>query len=133
MVKNVVSRYIHNGSPVLGCFLGASKAFDLIDHSILFDTLMKRGLPFPIVRFLASWYSMQKMQVRWDKSLSEPFSVSNGVRQGSVLSPHLFAVILIACCWICVIQVLAVTGGVLLLVLLAMLMIWFYLLLVLLL
>ena len=35
---------------------------------------------------------MQKMQVRWDKSLSEPFSVSNGVCQGSVLSPHLFAV-----------------------------------------
>ena len=81
---------------------------------------------------VASWYSMQKMQVCWDKSLSEPFSVSNGVRQGSVLSPHLFAV-LIGCCWICVIQVLAVTGGVLLLVLLAMLMIWFYLLLVLLL
>ena len=27
---------------------------------------------------------MKKMQVRWDKSLSEPFSVSNGVRQGSV-------------------------------------------------
>ena len=93
MVKNVVSRYIHNGSTVLGCFLDASKAFDLIDHGILFDTLMKRGLPFPIVRFLASWYSMQKMQVRWDKSLSEPFSVSNGVRQGSALSPHLFAVI----------------------------------------
>ena len=93
MVKNVVSRYIHNGSPVLGCFLDTSKVFDLIDHGILFDTLMKHGLPFPIVRFLASWYSMQKMQVRWDKSLSEPFSVSNGVRQGSVLSPHLFAVI----------------------------------------
>ena len=41
MVKNVVSRYIHNGSPVLGCFLGTSKVFDLIDHGILFDTLMK--------------------------------------------------------------------------------------------
>ena len=38
MVKNVVSRYIHNGSPVLGCFLDASKAFDLIDHGILFET-----------------------------------------------------------------------------------------------
>ena len=34
MVKNVVSRYIHNGSPVLGCFLDASKAFNLIDHGI---------------------------------------------------------------------------------------------------
>ena len=81
MVKNVVSRYIHNGSPVLGCFLDASKVFDLIDHGILFDTLMKGGLTFPIVRFLESWYSMQKMQVRWDKSLSEPFSVSKGVHQ----------------------------------------------------
>ena len=91
MVKNVVSQYIHNGSPVLGCFFDASKAFNLIDHGILFDTLMKHGLPFPIIRFLASWYSMQKMQVRWDKSLSEPISLSNGVRQGSVLSPYLFA------------------------------------------
>ena len=93
MVKNVVSRYTQNGSPVLGCFLDASKAFDVIDHGILFDTLTKRGLPFPIVIFLASWYSMQKMQVRWDESLSEPFSVSSGVRQGSVISPHLFAVV----------------------------------------
>ena len=93
MVKNVVSRYIHNGSPVLGCFLDASKAFDLIDYGVLFDTLMKHGLPFPIVRFLASWYSMQKIQVCLDKSLSEPFSVSNGVCQGSFISPQLFAVI----------------------------------------
>ena len=90
MVKNVVSRYIHNGSPVLGCFLDASKAFDLIDHCILFDTLMKRGLPSPVVRFLAS---LQKMKVRWDKSLTEPFSLSSGVCQGSVISPHLFPVI----------------------------------------
>ena len=35
---------------------------------------------------------MQKMQVHWDKSLSEPFSVSNGVHQGSVILPHLFSV-----------------------------------------
>ena len=32
------------------------------------------------------------MKVRWDKSLSAPFHVSNGVRQGGVLSPVLFVV-----------------------------------------
>ena len=51
MIKNVISRYIHNRSAVLGCFLDASKAFDMVDHGILFETLMKRGLPLPIIRF----------------------------------------------------------------------------------
>ena len=32
VVKNVISRYIHNGSSVLGFFLDASKAFDMVDH-----------------------------------------------------------------------------------------------------
>ena len=32
-VKNVVSRYIHRGSSVLGCFLDASKAFDFVNYS----------------------------------------------------------------------------------------------------
>ena len=34
------------------------------------------------------------MEVRWDKSLSVPFNVSNGIRQGGVLSPILFTVYL---------------------------------------
>ena len=32
--------------------------------------------------------------MRWGDCFSEPFCVSNGVRQGSVLSPVLFAVYL---------------------------------------
>ena len=91
IVKNVVSRYIHNGSAVLGCFLDASKAFDMVDHGVLFCTLRDRGLPLPILRFMLSWYATQ---VRWGTCLSDVFHVSNGVRQGSVLSPVLFAVYL---------------------------------------
>jgi hypothetical protein len=38
------------------------------------------------------WYSTQQFSVKWDGILSEPFNVTNGVRQGSILSPQLFNV-----------------------------------------
>ena len=94
LVKNIVSRYIFNGSSVLGCFLDASKVFDLVDHGKLFSKLLQKGLPPPIVRFLVNWYSLQRLKVRWGSSISDPFHVSNGVRQGGVLPPALFALYL---------------------------------------
>ena len=55
---------------------------------------MSRGLPLPVVRLLSSWYSTQNLSVRWINALSSPFTVSNGVRQGGVLSPVLFSIYL---------------------------------------
>ena len=63
-----------------------------MEHGMLFDKLLTRGLPVSIVRFLSSWYYAQQMCVRWKSSVSDSFHVSNGVRQGGVLSPMLFAV-----------------------------------------
>ena len=47
-----------------------------------------------IVRLLLSWYRQQTNQVKWGTNYSSPFTVTNGVRQGGVLSPYLFAVYL---------------------------------------
>ena len=73
-------------------FLDASKAFDRVNHKILFQLLLKRNLPVPILRFLLSWYQSQSLSVRWNSTFSTSFGVSNGVRQGGVLSPLLFVV-----------------------------------------
>ncbi len=94
LVKNVVSRFVFNGSPVFGCFLDASKAFDKVNHAALFNKLLARDLPPVLCRFLLSWYKDQKMQVCWNTSVSSAFSVTNGVRQGGVLSPILFTIYL---------------------------------------
>ena len=92
LLKNTVSRYIHCGSTVFGCFLDASKAFDLVNHDILFQHLLDRKLPLSLTRMLLSWYRSQRMQVQWGQALSGKFPVSNGVRQGGVLSPIHFTI-----------------------------------------
>ena len=92
LVKNVVAHYMSRGSPVFACLLDASKAFDLVEHSLLFQQLLDRKVPNFLVRFLLSRYSTQCCTVSWDGSISDLFLVSNGVRQGGVLSPVLFTI-----------------------------------------
>ena len=75
-----------------GCFLDASKAFDRVDHQVLFQKLMQRNLPPVVVRALLTWYSDQRVSVLWNGYQSSKFGVTNGVRQGGVLSPILFTV-----------------------------------------
>ena len=77
---------------VFTCFLDATKVFDRVDHVKLFDKLTKRGVPAYIIRLLIFWYMNQTMCVKWGRSMSELFHVTNGVRQGGILSPYLFSI-----------------------------------------
>ena len=105
LIKQVVFKYIYNGSPVFACFLDASKAFDLVRRDILFELLKSHGLPSPVVCLLCSWCSTQNLTVRWRGAFSTPpFTVSNGVCQGGILSPVLFSIyldeLLKKLCWL---------------------------------
>ena len=88
VLKEIVDKY----KCVFMCFLDASKAFDRVNHTILFRKLSERGAPSYIVRILAYWYGTQTMCVSWGGITSSMFTVSNGVRQGGILSPYLFNV-----------------------------------------
>ena len=92
LLKELFRHYIANGSSMYVTMLDASKAFDKVNHSKLFTKLIDRGCPSFIVRILYYWYRTQKFTVRWCCSFSEFFTVSNGVKQGGILSPHLFNV-----------------------------------------
>jgi hypothetical protein len=91
-LKNTVQFYTSLNSPVFSCFLDASKAFDRVNHWVLFDKLIRRNVPLAIVRILCYWYRSQEIVVKWGNCTSKSFRVINGVRQGSILSPRLFAV-----------------------------------------
>ena len=90
VLKEVIDRYRCLGGSTFLCFLDASKAFDRVKHSVLFKKLIDQNVPGFIIRILIYWYSSQSMYVRWSGCISAGFKISNGVRQGGILSPHLF-------------------------------------------
>ena len=57
VLKNVVSHYMFEDSPVYACFQDASKAFDLVNHEHLLTKLLRRGFPVALVRLLIKVYS----------------------------------------------------------------------------
>uniref|UniRef100_A0A0P4VXS2 Reverse transcriptase domain-containing protein n=1 Tax=Scylla olivacea TaxID=85551 RepID=A0A0P4VXS2_SCYOL len=92
MVRETVSYYVSKGTTVYGFTLDASKAFDRVNYCKLFDILLKRNVCPLICRLLLNMYVNQKLSVRWNDLLSSTFEVSNGVKQGGVISPILYCV-----------------------------------------
>jgi hypothetical protein len=54
--------------------------------------LLKREICPIMARTIAYLYINQQMRIRWGKCHSEYFNVSNGVKQGGIISPFLFVI-----------------------------------------
>ena len=92
VLKNVVEYYRSNGSYVFASFLDLSKAFDSVNHKLLFEKLTALKFPSNVIKLLIYWYCNQQMNVRWKQVTTSGFYMKNGARQGSVLSPYLFCI-----------------------------------------
>ena len=58
----------------------------------MFKKLTECSVPEIFVKLFANWFSSQHLCVRWGTAYPNVVTVSNGVRQGSILSPFLLAV-----------------------------------------
>ena len=91
-VLETIQYYISNRSNVYAILLDESKAFDRVHYVKLFRMLLDNGLCPMVAKLLLFMYINQNVNVRWGHKTSESFGVSNGVKQGGVLSPVLFSV-----------------------------------------
>ena len=92
LVTEVVNYFLARGSHPIITLLDCSKAFDTCKFNILFTKLINRGSPAVVVRALMVVYEDQYAWVKWGGARSNIFPIINGTRQGSILSPALFAV-----------------------------------------
>ena len=72
------------------CFIHYAKAFDCVGHNKLWTILKEMGIPYHLTCLLRNLYAGQEATVRTRHGTTDWFQIGKGVRQGSILSHHLY-------------------------------------------
>ena len=72
------------------CFIDYAKAFDCVDHNKLWKILKEMGIPDHLTSLMRNLYARQEATDRTGDGTTDWFQIGKGVRQGWILSPHLF-------------------------------------------
>ena len=72
------------------CFNDYGKAFDCVDHNILWKILQEMGIPDHPTCLLRNLHAGQEATVRTRPGTTDWFQIGKGVCQGCILSPCLF-------------------------------------------
>ena len=89
-LKMILEKNRERGIDICLCFIDYSKAFDMVAHDILWNDMYSMGFPTHIILLLKSLYLQQKAAVRTTYGMTDWFDIEQGVRQGCIISPHLF-------------------------------------------
>ena len=89
-MRNIIEKCREYNIDLYTCFIDYSKAFDCVQHEVLWKIMIEMGFPVHIIKLIKSLYDEQQASVRINGETSEWFKVGQGVRQGCIISPHLF-------------------------------------------
>ena len=89
-LRETIYHYLKRGSKVYACLLDSSKAFDTVWMDSLYYKLYNLGIKGKTWRLLRKWYGKLSSYVWVNDLKSDKFPISQGVRQGGVLSPWLY-------------------------------------------
>lgn len=73
-------------------FIDLEKAFDKVPRNKMWNILSKRGIDNKLIRIIRNMYVNNRNMVISNNRISEPFTTTDGLRQGGGLSPLLFTI-----------------------------------------
>ena len=91
VLQRLVERSVEKQGDVYTSFIDYSKAFDTVKHESLVELLQSLDVDKLETTLLTHFYWKQTADVRCGDDISEWLDIKQGVRQGCVASPHLFA------------------------------------------
>jgi hypothetical protein len=75
---------------LLSVFIDLTKAFNTVSRSGLWQLLHKFGCPEKFTNIIRQFHDGMQGRVSIGGELSDPFEVTNGIKQGCVMGPILF-------------------------------------------
>ena len=94
IISSIVSTYLARKKKLFVTFIDYEKAFDKVDHGLLWQKLGQAKIAGKVLRVIQSLYQKTKARVRVNGELTDVFDCNIGVRQGDNLSPRLFIIFL---------------------------------------
>lgn len=73
-------------------YVDLTKAFDTVSRDGLWKIMVKFGCPSTFILMVRQFHDGMQARVQDNGTFTEPFAVSNGVKQGCVLAPTLFSI-----------------------------------------
>ena len=94
VLSSLMSLYLAQKKKLFVTFIDYEKAFDKVDHGLLWQKLGQAHVTGKVLRIIQNLYQKTKACVRVNGEISDIFDSNIGVRQGDNLSPLLFIIFL---------------------------------------
>jgi len=90
-LSSIIHTHIQKpGGRVFAAFVDFERAFDSVNHNLLWETLHSLGVSSKFINIFSSLYSKAIIKVRTLEGHSDPITLTEGVLQGELCSPIFF-------------------------------------------
>ena len=93
-LRQISEKYLEKNKDIYCCYIDFEKAFDSVWQEGIWKALAFFGFPNKIIRLLEALYNKSQSSVRVNGDLTDWFETRVGVRQGCIISPQLFNILL---------------------------------------
>lgn len=93
-LRIIIEQAIEWQTPLYVTFVDFERAFDSIDREVIWKLMTHYGIPPKFINLIKELYKDSSCRIIHNGRLTESISVQTGVRQGCLLSPMLFLIVI---------------------------------------